>query len=692
MNSKVLPGHSFPLGATVSPHGTNFAVFSKYAEAVTLLLFDRADDPKPSRMIPLDPQRHKTSHYWHAFVSGIGSGQLYGYRVLGSNRPEQGLRFDSAKVLLDPYAKAVVTDTYDRAAAIRPGDNCPTALKGVVVDTSRYDWEGDRSPKTPYASTVIYELHVGGFTRHPSSGIAPEKRGTFAGLVEKIPYLQELGVTAVELLPVQQFDEADAPDEFTNYWGYSPIAFFAPHSGYSSRKDALGSIDEFRDMVKALHQAGIEVILDVVFNHTAEGNEYGPTLSYRGLANETYYILDDNRAKYRNYSGCGNTFKSHHAVVGRLILECLRYWVSEMHVDGFRFDLASVLARDHHGKPLKDPPILWAIESDPILAGTKLIAEAWDAAGLYQVGSFIGDRFAEWNGPFRDDVRRFVKSDRNTVPKLAARLLGSPDIYKQPVREASPKENRDLNRSINFITCHDGFTLNDLVSYNHKHNLANGEDNCDGSNDNYSWNGGIEGETDDPTILALRLKQAKNLMTVLLMSQGTPMLLMGDEVRRSQGGNNNAYCQDNELSWFDWRLVDRNADMLRFTRELVRFIQTRQIFQVEDFLSIGTDSIHPSLRWHGVCLGEPDWSGDSHTLAFSLRYPKADEFLYIAFNMYWKPLDFELPSLRNVQQWHRIVDTALAFPNDVSPVETASPVEGNYYALADRSSVVLYAK
>ncbi|MDC0835836.1 glycogen debranching protein GlgX [Geitlerinema sp. CS-897] len=680
----VLTGESFPLGATVKSNGTNFALFSKYAEAVTLLLFDRPDDARPSRMIPLDPQRHKTSHYWHVFVPGVGAGQLYGYRVLGPNHPDRGLCFDSAKVLLDPYAKAVATDTYDRAAAIRPGDNCAYALKGVVVDTEGYDWEGDRHPKTPYASTVIYELHVGGFTRHPSSGVAPEKRGTFAGLVEKIPYLKELGVTAVELLPVQQFDENDAPDGFPNYWGYSPIAFFAPHNRYCSRKDPLGAIDEFRDTVKALHRAGIEVILDVVFNHTAEGNEYGPTLSYRGLANETYYILDKDPARYSNYSGCGNTFRSHHAVVGRLILDCLRYWVSEMHVDGFRFDLASVLSRDYHGKPQEDPPILWAIESDPVLAGTKLIAEAWDAAGLYQVGSFIGDRFAEWNGPFRDDARRFVKSDRNTVSCLAARLIGSPDIYKQP--------DRDLNRSINFITCHDGFTLNDLVSYNHKHNLANGEDNCDGSNDNHSWNCGVEGDTDDPHVEALRRQQIKNLLTVLLMSQGTPMLLMGDEVRRSQRGNNNAYCQDNELSWFDWTLCDRNAETLRFTRKLVHFIQTRKIFQVEEFLTIGSHPISPSLRWHGVCLGEPDWSRDSHTLAFSLRYPQADEFLYIAFNAYWEPLDFELPHLPESQQWHRLVDTALPSPEDISSPETASPVKGNIYHLAERSSIVLYSR
>lgn len=497
-----------------------------------LLLFDSPNAPLPDRIIQLEPKQNKTFYYWHVFVSNIGAGQVYAYRVDGPFNPDKGHRFDNTKVLLDPYAKAVVGwENYSREAAIYPGDNCAKALRGVVVDFSTYDWEGDIPLCIPYAKTVIYEMHVSGFTRNPNSGVPCEKRGTYAGLVEKIPYLKDLGVTAVELLPIHQFDEQDVRPGLKNYWGYSTIAFFAPHQAYSSRQDSLGMLDEFRDMVKALHQAGIEVILDVVFNHTAEGDDTGPTLSFKGLENQAYYILEQDSTKYSNYSGCGNTLNTNHEIVSRMIIDSLTYWVAEMHIDGFRFDLASVLSRSRLGHPLEDPPILWAIESEPILAGTKIIAEAWDAAGLYQVGSFIGDRFAEWNGPFRDDVRCFVKGESGMVKRLADRILGSPDLYLQPEREP--------NHSINFVTCHDGFTLNDLVSYDSKHNEANGEDSRDGANHNFSWNCGEEGATNSPAIAALRLQQSKNLLTILLISQGTPMLLMGDEVRRTQLGNNN---------------------------------------------------------------------------------------------------------------------------------------------------------
>ncbi|MCU0538128.1 MAG: glycogen debranching protein GlgX, partial [Hydrococcus sp. Prado102] len=660
MTGDVLLGKSFPLGATVYPDGANFCIFSKFATAIELLLFDGANDPKPARVIALDPKRNRTFYYWHVFVKGIGAGQVYAYRAKGPFAPEKGHRFDGNKVLLDPYARAIAgEEIYERKAAIMAGDNCDRALRGVVVDPSSYDWEGDRPLRIPYANTIIYEMHVGGFTRHPNSGVAPEKRGTFAGIIEKIPYLKDLGITAVELLPIHYFDPEDAPPGLANYWGYSTIAFFAPLISYSSRRDLLGPVDEFRDLVKALHRAGIEVILDVVFNHTAEGNEEGPTLSFRGLDNKIYYILEHkNLAHYCNYSGCGNTFRANHPIAGELILDCLRYWVAEMHVDGFRFDLASVLSRDTTGSaPLdhpKTPEILWAIESDPILAGTKLIAEAWDAAGLYQVGTFIGfaDWFSEWNGPFRDDVRRFVKSDVGGVDKLAARLLASPDIY--------PRRDIDVNRSINFITCHDGFTLYDLVSYNEKHNEANNEENRDGSNHNFSWNCGKEGETDDPEIEALRSQQIKNLLTILFISQGTPMLLMGDEVRRSQKGNNNAYCQDNKLSWFDWSAVEKNTDLLRFVKGLTDLIKYFKIFQEENLLEVACESHKPHLTWHGICLSKPDWEYNSHTLAFALRHLEADERLHVMLNAYWEPLAFELPLLGHGDRWHRIIDTALA--------------------------------
>ncbi|MBZ0284340.1 MAG: glycogen debranching protein GlgX [Anaerolineae bacterium] len=677
MDAQPSSGQSFPLGTTVYPDGVNFCVFSKNCYSLELLLFDDVDDRKPAQVIRLDPQHQRTFYYWHIFLPGIRSGQLYAYRVDGPFAPESGHRFDGQKVLLDPYAKAVaVGKNYDRSAAIRPGDNCAKAMKSVVVDPQAYDWEGDAPLYLPFAKTVVYELHVRGFTKHPNSGLSARQRGTYAGLIEKIPYLQSLGITAVELLPVQQFDEQDAPPPRHNYWGYSPIGLFAPHSGYASRRDSLAPVDEFRDMVKALHRAGIEVILDVVFNHTAEGNEGGPTLSFRGLENRAYYILEpDDPAHYANYSGCGNSLNANQSIVRRMIMDCLRYWVSEMHVDGFRFDLASVLARDEWGQPLRSPPILWEIESDPVLAGTKIIAEAWDAVGLYQVGSFIGHRWAEWNGHFRDDVRRFVKGDPGMVLPLAERITGSPDIYPQPGREP--------NRSINFITCHDGFTLNDWASYNDKHNQANGEDNRDGHNANFSWNCGIEGPTDDPAVDALRLRQIKNGFSILLLSQGTPMILMGDEVRRTQQGNNNAYCHNNEITWFDWSGIKQHADLFRFVQGVLGFTEWHPAFREERFWMQANGA--PRILWHGVNLGQPDWGHNSHSLAFGLHHPDA-AVLHIMLNSYWDALDFELPS---GQRWRRIVDTARSAPDDFHPPDEAPFVTGRHYHVESRSTVIL---
>ncbi|MGB5631822.1 MAG: glycogen debranching protein GlgX [Waterburya sp.] len=686
----ILPGKSFPLGATVYPDGVNFCIFSR-AEAVELLIFDRPESPEASSVIALDPKIHCSCYYWHVFIKGMKSGQVYGYRAHGEYAPEKGWRFDGSKVLLDPYAKAIAGEgIYNRQAAGEPGDNCTQALRGVVVDTNEYDWEGDQPPRTPYATSIIYELHVGGFTNHPNSGVSQKKRGTFAGLIEKIPYLQQLGITAVELLPVHHFDVNDAPRGGKNYWGYSTIGFFAPHNGYSSRTDPLGAVDEFRDLVKALHRAGIEVILDVVFNHTAEGNHQGPTISFRGLDNQTYYILSEDQGDYHNYSGCGNSLKANHPVVSRFIIDCLRYWVTQMHVDGFRFDLASVLARDTTGASLWHTSIitaniLWAIESDPVLARTKLIAEAWDAAGLYGVGRFVdlGDWFTEWNGPFRDDVRRFVKGDGRMVKSLAARILASPDMYT--------RSDTDINRSINFVTCHDGFTLNDLVSYNQKHNQANGENNRDGGNDNHSWNCGIEGATEDPEIEKLRLKQIKNLFTVLLMSQGTPMILMGDEVRRTQQGNNNTYCQNNELSWFDWSNIESHLGLFRFVKNAIALIQGLEVFRLEQSLA-STKGTDPYLIWHGVELHQPDWSDDSHYLAFTLAYPQHREYLHVIFNAYWESLAFELPAFHPGHNWHRIIDTSLPTPDDFCELTTAPLIQGQHYQVEARSSVVLMAK
>src|SRR5579864_9150487 len=564
-------GRSYPLGATLINGGANFSVFSRSAGSIDLLFFDRVDDARPSRVIPIDPLENRTYHYWRVFVPGVEPGQIYGFRAYGPFEPAQGLRFNPSKILLDPYGRAVaVPKDYSREAARLNGDNTATAMKSVVTDPQAYDWEGDAPLKHPWSRTIIYEMHVRGFTAHASSGLTESKRGTYAGLIEKIPYLQHLGVTAVELLPVFQFDPQDAPLGRTNYWGYSPVSFFAPHQAYSSRRDPLGALNEFRDMVKALHRAGIEVILDVVFNHTAEGGHDGPTQCFRGLDNPTYYLLEADPSRYANFTGTGNTLNANHPVIRRMIVDSLRYWVKEMHVDGFRFDLASILARDSSGAVMPNPPVLWDIESDPALAGTKMIAEAWDAAGLYQVGSFVGDSWKEWNDRFRDDVRDFVRGVNDSVGRAADRLVGSPSIYGWKERE--PEE------SINFVACHDGFTLNDVVSYNHKHNKENGENNRDGSEENRSWNCGVEGPTDDLAIETLRNRQVKNFFTAVMLSGGVPMFVMGDEVRRSQCGNNNAYCQDNNTSWFDWNLLSKHAGVLRFVKLL---IERRVIRDVE---------------------------------------------------------------------------------------------------------------
>jgi isoamylase len=670
-------GTSFPLGASLEPGGVNFSVYSRNAKLIELVLFDGEDAIKPSRVIPLNAAEHRTYHYWHVFVPNLTAGQMYGFRATGPFDPEQGLRYDNEKVLLDPYGRAVaIPKRYSRV-----GYDSGAPMKSIVTDTGCYDWEGDRPLHRPFVETVIYELHVRGFTCHPSSRVAPDKAGTYAGLIEKIPYLVDLGITAVELMPVFQFDACDAPVGRVNYWGYSPVSFFAPHRAYSSRQDPLGPMDEFRDMVKALHRAGIEVILDVVFNHTAEGGQTGPTFCWRGLENATYYLLERDLSRYADYTGTGNTLNANNPIVRRMILDSLHHWVCDMHVDGFRFDLASVLSRDESGAALPNPPLIWDIESDPALAGTKVIAEAWDV-GLYQVGSFVGDSWQEWNGRFRDDVRRFLKGDRNTVSNLAARLLGSPDIYAH--------EKREPEQSINFVTCHDGFTLNDLVSYNQRHNEDNGEDNRDGMNDNSSWNCGVEGPVENPQIDELRRRQIKNFLALLMIAVGTPMLLMGDEVRRTQHGNNNAYCQDNEISWLDWSLPERHVDIHRFVKMLIEFRGRRDVALSGGRLTLNELLEEAQLQWHGVALDHPDWSEDSHSIAFTISSRLGRFVLHVMLNAYWEPLTFELPAT-NPQgaRWRRWVDTSLPSPQDICAWEAAQIISESTYVVVPRSIVLL---
>src|SRR5581483_6828352 len=679
------PGHSFPLGATLALGGANFSIFSRNATGIELLFFDRVEDARPSRVIPIHPFTNRTYHYWHVFVPGVEAGQIYGFRAYGPFQPDRGLRFDSSKLLLDPYARAIaVPKTYSREAARVSGDNSAFAMKSVVTDPQAYDWDDDLPLRRPWSRTVIYEMHVRGFTAHPSSGLAEPKRGTYAGLVEKIPYLKQLGITAVELLPVFQFDPQDAPPGLTNYWGYSPVSFFAPHQAYSTRSDPPGVLDEFRDMVKALHRAGIEVILDVVFNHTAESADDGPTQCFRGLDNPTYYLLGEDRSRYANFTGTGNTLNANHPVVRRMIVDSLRYWVNEMHVDGFRFDLASILARDSSGAVMSNPPVLCDIESDPALAGTKMIAEAWDAAGLYQVGSFVGDSWKEWNDRFRDDMRDFFRGANDSAGRAADRLLGSPSIYGW--------EEREPEQSINFVTCHDGFTLNDLVSYNQKRNEANGEGNRDGAGENRSWNCGYEGPTNDPIVERLRNRQVKNFLAAVILSAGVPMFGMGDEVRRSQRGNNNPYCQDNDTTWFNWNLVSKHADVLRFVKLLIERRLVRDLEHEYRRATLSQVLREAKPAWHGAKLNQPDWSATSHTIAFGGELKGEAVLVHLILNAYWEALDFELPILNDSKQhWRPWIDTALDPPDEICEWNAEQPVPETTYRAGARSVVVLIA-
>ena len=674
-------GQPYPLGPTLTEDGVNFSIFSAHAKAMHLLLFENEGAIAASRVISLDPKLNRTGHYWHMEVPDILPGQLYAYRADGAYAPEFGYRFDPEKVLLDPYAKAICVNRYSRAAAINRGDNEALSIRSVVADLDGYDWEGDQPLRREFRETVIYELHVGGFTRNPNSGVSREKRGTYAGLVEKIPYLQELGVTAIELMPVCQFDWQDASAGLENYWGYSPVSFFALHLGYSVSQSPLQCLDEFRDMVKAFHRANIEVILDVVYNHTAEGGSDGPTLCLKGLDNSIYYRLSPDRRNYVDFTGTGNTLNANQSVARRLIVDSLRYWVSEMHVDGFRFDLAAVLSRDENGTPISNSPVFWDIDSEPVLAGAKLTAEAWDAAGLYEVGSFSKDRWKEWNGRFRDDVRAFLKSDRGRVFNLQQRLLGSPDLYGT---HRNPAE-----QGINFVTCHDGFTLNDLVSYNEKHNESNGQQNRDGVFDNLSWNCGWEGPSDNPAIETLRKRQIRNAYALTLLAAGVPLLTIGDEVKRTQMGNNNAFCQNNFISWFDWDLLARNSGLHRFVTLLIRLRKRFALSASGKSLSLAEFLSQSRIEWHGVKLFSPDLSEDSHTLA-ATGYIENGPAFHLMLNAFWEPLNFAVPAAPQNALWVRVIDTFLVPPKDI--MDDPTDAVASNYIVQPRSTVLLMSR
>ena len=708
------PGRPYPFGATAVPGGVNFSIFSRHADYCVLVLFKK-DAPQPFAEIPFRGMFTKPGTgdpFWGDFRIGNVFSMVvfelnyeeieYGFRMGSATYPkvERGKpgfhRFDPQQILLDPYARAI--GGRDIWAQL-PVDWSNIFQHRGRIAYDDFDWESDRPLEIPSENLVVYEMHVRGFTRQSTSGV--KYAGTFAGLMDKIPYLKDLGVNSIELMPIYEFDELEGlhnnpqtGEMLVNYWGYSTVGFFAPKAGYAaagSTKDGTQVVDELKTLVKELHANGIEVMLDVVFNHTAEGNEFGPTISYRGIDNVTYYLLTPD-GYYFNFSGTGNTLNCNNPVVRGMVLDCLRYWASEYHIDGFRFDLAAILGRDQSGVPLSNPPLLEDLANDPVLAKCKLIAEAWDAGGLYEVGSFPAfGRWAEWNGKYRDTLRRWIKGDSGLVSELAQRLQGSPDLYA----------TRGPTASINFITCHDGFTLMDLVSYNNKHNEANGENNNDGANDNNSWNCGWEGDTDDPQITSLRFRQIKNAFALLMVSQGVPMMLMGDEIGQTQRGNNNLYCHDSELSWLDWSLLQKNPGLYRFFKTCIAFRMAHPIFRNllhlrnQDYRNTG----YPDISWHGTQAWNPDWSEESRLLAFMLNGKYAnngesdDNNIYVVTNAHWEAHEVELPGLPQGLQWYVSANTGVNDPEDIWEAGSEPVLSDQTHLLVGpRSVVILIAK
>ena len=707
---KVHNGKPIGFGAVPADGGVNFCLYSRDATRVSLVLFENEHDQKPCCVLDFDPNINRTGDIWHLFVEGLAEGALYLYRVEGPYVPPKGLRFNRHKYLFDPYAKALTSGSVFRSynsqrlhgfennegGELQDLSDFP---KCVVVDDNSFDWEGDHPLNIPLEKSVIYETHLKGFTASKTSGVPFELAGTYKGFTQKIDYLKSLGVTAIELLPVFEFDENEVGNTnprtgkaLTNYWGYSTIGFFAPKTSYAADRSPTGQVREFKQLVKELHRAGLEVILDVVYNHTAEGNEHGYTFEFRGLQNDVYYSLPvSDKNYYMNFSGCGNTVNCNNPVTARFIIDSLRYWVTQMHVDGFRFDLASILTRAPNGSPIAYdmPSLASAISEDPVLSHTKIIAEPWDCAGLYQLGGFPGgdnNRWCEWNGRFRDDIRRFIRGDSNTATAAATRICGSSDCYNH--------SGRSPLASINFVTAHDGFTLNDLVSYNNKHNEENGEENHDGSDDNFSYNHGFEGECTNPKIECARLKAIKNFMIYLFLSQGVPMLLGGDEMRRTQQGNNNAYCQDNELSWYDWTLAERNKGLVRFTSNIIKLRKSHPVFRrIKFFSDFYEKGAIPEITWYDINARVPDWNKMGSFLAFRLNGLEVDNDFYVATNMDIYDLTVTLPALSGNKKWYRVSDTSCDSPDDI--LESGNEellTEQRRYVLISGSSVILMSK
>ena len=676
-------GRPLPLGTMATSCGVNFALIARHATMIWLVLSEPEDEARAVE-IPLDPRRFRTGDHWHVCVSGLPDEFCYAYRADGP--AGVGDRYDPTRLLLDPMARVL--------AGRRAWGTPDHSQRRCLVTRPSSDAPMPRMPQIPREDSVIYELHVRGFSAHATSGVPHP--GTFAGVAAKIPFLQALGVTAVELLPVHEFDELHCPfinpltgERLRDFWGYNTIAYAAPKAAYATNPSGSAPWDELRDLIRKFHAAGMEVILDVVLNHTAEGGDGGPTYSFRGFDNRLVYMLDD-QGHYLDFTGCGNTINSNHPVVRNFILECLRNMVDEAEVDGFRFDLASVFGRDRFGNVLVEPPVVELITHDTLLAGTKLIAEPWDAGGLYQLGSFPGGpRWSVWNGKFRDDVRRFWRGDAGMSSALATRLCGSDDLF----HGGGPLH------SINFITCHDGFALADLVAYDRKHNEANGEGNRDGTDANWSWNCGVEGPTDDPAINALRRRQARNLIATLFLAQGVPMLRSGDEFLRTQQGNNNAWCQDNDITWLDWSYAERNADFVRFVRMMIALRMRHPALRRRSFFDGGAGGQPPDIIWHGVEPARPDFSYDSRSIAFALdgrrvdRPGVVDRDLYVVLNAFWEPLEFRIPASPTGRAWRRAVDTALPSPEDIVGLDQGPVVAvGSPYHVGARSVLVLVSE
>lgn len=707
-----LPGTPLPLGASVAEGGVNFSVFSRNATKVFLEFYSASEDSEPYAQVEFSPSENRTGDIWHAFVPGIKPGSLYLFRVDGPFEPSKGHRFNVHQRLFDPYAKTItpVSVFYnlppDYSAPLDKNDiehgknQCAKVFpKCVVIDNENFDWQGDRPINRSLSESVIYEVHLKGFTAGKNAGVSCP--GTYAGFIEKIPYLKDLGITAVELLPIFEFDEFEnsnvnprTGERMKNYWGYSTINFFSPKASFAADKTPGGCVNEFKTLVRELHKAGIEVILDVVFNHTAEGNEHGVALNFRGFENSVYYTLvGSHKEYYMNFSGCGNTMNCNHPIVRNFIIDSLRYWVLNYHVDGFRFDLASILSRGQEGELLKFPPLTNAIAEDPVLGKTKIIAEPWDAGGAYQLGGFPGGRrWAEWNDRFRDDIRRFWRGDEYVSTNAATRISGSSDLFTI--------SGRAPYHSINYVCCHDGFTMNDLVSYNGKHNDENGEGNRDGSDSNWSYNHGYEGPTLNPVIEKMRNRQMRNYMLTLLISQGTPMLLGGDEFRRGQQGNNNAYCQDNDISWFDWGNCSLNSALVSFTRKAIRLRKDHPVFRRTEFFKGSMAGKKPDIQWYAADGSNPDWSKISRFLAFRLlgtfdsRAKKiSDNDFFIAANTDRQDIMLRIPAITDSRKWYRIADTSIEDETSLLSVENAETlISQDRYVLPASSMLILVAK